>query len=705
MIGNFFNSARLVFEIALVIGAVLLVYWWNPLNIFGGKATLQPTANVVSEIREMGELITAEYYGEVIASINEAQLEIVDSSEIQDQSNRVYEQILAEINQLKNFQSLPLDQKLQLADPEKQLKRRERKIILLDAVSQRNILDKLIFLGDWEASQSMELHDEVLAFLYLKMKNSREILLEKPNQNQINDLLFYLFTHPNQNFWQTDDFMDDLNQSRLANLPRKEAKKKLALLGRGTVKAGFDFGEINDNTYHINEEVGELHFFGLTPKILNADINPWFIPEKGIPGFDILIANKRVNFKDSKKVKLYAVRKLTSNALKADIINQAERYGGETLMRLFTLLSGIEIKKVIFHHDQLISLTQHIAGDRFINYEEAKLFEMELQREKYVIDSLKRAVENRYNNQQLAQKKWQILGQMVQDLQQYEFEGSEGSYNYFSSLFYEISRDSLIDSNEFDELINFRLQMGQAEFPKDSLVGLWVQKDSILIQSQFTANLTELIQRDLPAGNFVDKEIPLQEWNSRAIGNDIIKNIIIEDQTVRLQEFEDNPEMKNRLKDVLYPYQYFPPVWESWINSPGTISNLEKTDSITLEKDSLERFWVYEPDSSILYQINLPFKAVMNKILIQDPSPSVPFTFSGSNIVLLFNPENDHVNWESPTEVDWLNPSQAQEWEQFIRKMVYEQKINRQKGPITKASEWFANKWENKSTLRDKFNW
>ncbi|MEX0884625.1 MAG: DUF4230 domain-containing protein, partial [Cyclobacteriaceae bacterium] len=471
MIGNFFNSARLVFEIALVIGAIVLVYWWNPLNIFGGEATLQPTANIVSEIREMGELITAEYYGEVIASINEARLEIVDSSEIQDQSNRVYQQIIAEINNLKNFQNLPLDQKLQLADPEKQLKRRERKIMIHDAVSNQNILDKLIFLGEWEVSQGMEYHEEVLAFLYLKMKNSREILLEKPSQNQINDLLFYLYTHPNQEFWEINDFIDDLNQSRLANLSRKEAKKKLALIGRGTVKAGFDFGEINENTYHINEEVGELHFFGLTPKILNADINPWFIPEKGIPGFDILIANKRVNFKDSKKVKEYAVRKLTSNALKADIIDQAERYGGETLMRLFSLLSGNEIKKVIFHHDKIISLTQHIAGDRFINYEEAKLFEMEVQREKYVIDSLKMAVDNRYNNQQLAQKKWETLGQMIQDLQQFEFEASERPYNYFSSFFYEMSMDSLIESKEFDDLVNFRAQLDQIGFMEDSLVG------------------------------------------------------------------------------------------------------------------------------------------------------------------------------------------------------------------------------------------
>ncbi|MEX2564538.1 MAG: DUF4230 domain-containing protein [Cyclobacteriaceae bacterium] len=705
MIGNFFNSARLVFEIALVIGAIVLVYWWNPLNIFGGEATLQPTANIVSEIREMGELITAEYYGEVIASINEARLEIVDSSEIQDQSNRVYQQIIAEINNLKNFQNLPLDQKLQLADPEKQLKRRERKIMIHDAVSNQNILDKLIFLGEWEVSQGMEYHEEVLAFLYLKMKNSREILLEKPSQNQINDLLFYLYTHPNQEFWEINDFIDDLNQSRLANLSRKEAKKKLALIGRGTVKAGFDFGEINENTYHINEEVGELHFFGLTPKILNADINPWFIPEKGIPGFDILIANKRVNFKDSKKVKEYAVRKLTSNALKADIINQAERYGGETLMRLFSLLSGNEIKKVIFHHDKIISLTQHIAGDRFINYEEAKLFEMEVQREKYVIDSLKMAVDNRYNNQQLAQKKWETLGQMIQDLQQFEFEASERPYNYFSSFFYEMSMDSLIESKEFDDLVNFRAQLDQIGFMEDSLVGLWVKKDTLLLQSQFSANLSEIIQKELPAGRFVSKEITLQDWKNRVIENDIIKNMMIEDQIVKLQVFEDGPEIKEGMEDLLYPYQYSAHSWESWTSNAETISYREKTDSLILEEDSLKRFWVYDPDSSLFYQINLHLDAVMNKILIREKSLSGPFSFSGSNIVLLINPEKFNVNWESPLEVDWMTSSQAQEWTQFIRKLLYVRQRTHQKGPITKANEWFANKWENKSTLRDKFNW
>lgn len=55
MIGQILGSARLIIQILLVVAAVVLVYMWNPMNVFGGKATLKPTANMVSEIRKLAK--------------------------------------------------------------------------------------------------------------------------------------------------------------------------------------------------------------------------------------------------------------------------------------------------------------------------------------------------------------------------------------------------------------------------------------------------------------------------------------------------------------------------------------------------------------------------------------------------------------------------------------------------------------------------
>ena len=73
------------------------------------------------------------------------------------------------------------------------------------------------------------------------------------------------------------------------------------------VKAGYDFGKLDERNFVYDKDKGVIHFFGLSPKILDADINPWFIPELGVPGFEILTGNKNVEFEDVKKVKINAV--------------------------------------------------------------------------------------------------------------------------------------------------------------------------------------------------------------------------------------------------------------------------------------------------------------------------------------------------------------------------------------------------------------
>lgn len=486
MIRQILNSGRFILEILLVGALIVLVIWWNPLHIFGGKTELQPTANIVSDIREIGELITAEYYGEVLASIDEAQINLLEEEDIRNQGEFLHQEIKTALQNLGNFHTLSVENRLSIGDEDNNLRRRERKRLLVDLVSPKNIIEKLYFLEDWDNTSQMALYDELLNFMGMQagLSSSGSTLSDK----QSRQLLMEWYESPENNWWQSDGFVTDYFANRLSSLSRRESRKKLAMIGRGTVKAGFDFTGLGESMYHFNEEVGELHFFGLAPQILNSDINPWFIPEKGIPGFDILTYNGKVDFKDSRKVKIYAVQKLKTNALNAGIIDQAEKNGGITLSRLFSMLTGKEVKKVIFHHDKIIQLTNEIKSDRYISYEEAVHFENNVKLELISIDSLRNASENRYNNRNLAENKWNTLIQMVEQLQQLEFEAQALPYHYYSTFWYRVTKDSLIDQTDWMEIKKHAThQIADKRF-----IPIWAKNDSLWFQSQFSEGLYQL---------------------------------------------------------------------------------------------------------------------------------------------------------------------------------------------------------------------
>lgn len=225
MILQLLKSARFLVEILLVILVVGLVYWWNPLNIFGGKPGIESTANIISEVREMGELITAEYYGEVVASIEEAQMDLLQEPEIQAQAELTYEEIRLELQNLRNFHDLSADNRAELGSDSDELKRRERKRIFLDEVGRKNILEKLYFLGEWDQTSQLLLYDEVLAFLFLNSQGLTDSSVDQLNDRETRQILLSWYENPENNWWNAEAFLTAYFGNRLASLSRREAKK------------------------------------------------------------------------------------------------------------------------------------------------------------------------------------------------------------------------------------------------------------------------------------------------------------------------------------------------------------------------------------------------------------------------------------------------------------------------------------------------
>src|SRR5690606_8436189 len=80
---------KYIIDAAIIIALLLLLAYLDPFGLFGTRVKTHNTANLVTNIREMGELITAEYYGEVVASWKEGKIEEFSEDTV---SNLVLEQ-------------------------------------------------------------------------------------------------------------------------------------------------------------------------------------------------------------------------------------------------------------------------------------------------------------------------------------------------------------------------------------------------------------------------------------------------------------------------------------------------------------------------------------------------------------------------------------------------------------------------------------
>ncbi|WP_157972140.1 hypothetical protein [Pleomorphovibrio marinus] len=708
MIRQFFHSARFVLDIVLVLAAILLLYWWNPLGIFGGKSKLQPTANLTMEIKEMGELITAEYYGEVIASLSEARVNVLEQSIIRDQADACYGEIMECLKSLKEFESLESKEKEELISAETRLTGRIKRRVINREVSEHTILEKLNFQEEWEDYLLLPLNQEVLGFLFTNWGPNTGGIKMGLSDREKGDLLFKLYNDINSAEWDVERFIQSYLSLQQSELPNREARKKLAMVGRGSVKAGFDLTRLDENMYYINDKAGELHFFGLSPKILNADINPWFIPERGVPGFDILMADNGVSFKDAQKVKEFAIQKLTVNAQRADILKNAEEFGGETFKHLFTLITGKEIKKVVFHHDRLIELTQHITNDQFINYEEAKLFEELIQKELRTIDSLKISRENRSSNLQLAETKWNTITKLTQEVRKYPFEELDGNFNYFSTLFYEILRDSLIDDTEQEILEAIFNELKKNEYPPDSLFALWQDKDPVWAKSQFSEGMGNLIAAKIPLGTMKDTLFQNGYQDTAAINNFISTHWILRNNSIngdRKIFWLDTLEAENSLlHHTLFPFHYNPESWKKWNQDRNLVSSHPAPkDTIKKVSPAEGKLWLYRKDNpENLYQISLSFRDLFTPYFAE-MAQKQGLACIGENKFCLFQETSDFqsMNTNPPPSLG-MNNTQSEEMDEYINEILKNHQLNLEKGPVSRANAWVFQKLENKVSFNER---
>ncbi|WP_373493128.1 DUF4230 domain-containing protein [Aquiflexum sp.] len=694
MIGWLLRNGKFLLDVVIVLAIVVLIFLWNPMGIFGGKVKLKDTSNMVSEVNQIGQLVTAEYYGEVIASIDEARLNLIEDENIGNNAIILFKDIKSALGNLKSFQELPN------SDKDEEYKKmtpvsRWRRIIRYD-VNSRNITDKLNYHGFMDDIVADPLYDDMLEYIYrIKSRKPRNIRWE-PNPRHREEALFMIYDElpsPNETL-DVEDFKQFYYQNKTAELSRSETRKKLAMVGRGWVKAGFDFSELKESSLFIHENSGEIHIMGLTPQILNADINPWFIPEKGIPGFEILDDNGRVDFKDAKLVKEYCVEKLLAFAHRADILQKAEEQAAETLKSLFTLITGKEIKKVVFHNDRIIQIANRIEKEQAVSRFDVVLLDSLLQQEFDLIKSLMDSAKVDPRLRQSLFLKENNIAFVIKNLRNISMMGMDLNYGYFSKQILAIAADGILDEDEIGLLDSLRLDwelMDRIDYfnkPIPYPIYFWYDNPGEYI-SDFNAAISFLMSKNLVIGELESVTKNISEVDSAYLAtHKVLNSKKINELELVLNQVQNPIDARETLFSLLYPYQYNSKIIMNFIN------NKEIRDVKLNEPNPSDiKFWhLYQVDQElVIHLIPEEFNDWIEPNIRAKLRENGALNFGNKYILIADLRKFTNLIQDSPT---LSNPRQDQEMATFIELLINSRTDYHAQGALKRANSWAKNRFD-----------
>ena len=347
-------------QVILVIAAVLLFAFFDPFGMFmPTKLKLKDTPVDVQSIREIGQLITAEYYGEVIGSYAHEVAEQQDTTFqlYRDQMVEYLEYYVQEINELNES-----------------LKAKELKgSKIIEAyneifASQNNQSDYenlLYYIANKNNFKSKHLDEQLRG-------SQKRKLIRNAVKNGYSD------AHPIQN---SENYLNDLFRVYGETLSKEQTKRmrkhNLVMLGRGWVKAGFDFGSFTNRNFKYDKDRKHIYLIGFNPEILSATINPWFIPEEGVEGFEFLIVERKIkrDYTVVQLVKQRCLDELIRKAHERKILQKSIENAKESLKEFFSLLLDEEIEGVVFYDNELDYTYHEIVKNDTITGEELILLD------------------------------------------------------------------------------------------------------------------------------------------------------------------------------------------------------------------------------------------------------------------------------------------------------------------------------------------
>lgn len=449
MIALLFKNWKLFLDILMVVGAILAFTFWDPIGMFTNSRTKQ-TANLVTGVRDIGQLVTAEYYGEVISSWKEFKLTEFPEDTLTDYAEKTFQDIQFLVWQYRGERPRNFFSRLRQDAVYQSFTRHAAYPELVAMLADRYTSKKLNNIYAGEQLQS-GIEEKTYRSLLNEIKGYEKELRKKYNlkKRQENDEFLadvedYLFDTPAfiYDFFAYYQFLVQETSTR------KEKKKNIVFIGRGSVRAGFDFGVLNESNFLYDEDEKIVHFYGIKPSVLDVDINPWFIPERKVKGFELVSYSGDVNFMEAKEVKKQCKQKLLNQARNASIIQRAEENGQEALRNFFSLLLDEPELEVAFHthpYDQLLAI---IKADTLVDRIEATVVDSLYHRYRSQLDTL---------NEAKGEKSTQHFKRFITGLKSLYFLNEDYRFSYYSLVANQILKDTFhVDSMDFNLLITAR---------------------------------------------------------------------------------------------------------------------------------------------------------------------------------------------------------------------------------------------------------
>jgi hypothetical protein len=366
--GNIIKAIPFLFQVILVVAAVLLFAFLDPFGIFiQTKRTLKDTPVDVESIREIGQLITAEYYGEVVSSYaHEIQEEQDTTLEIfRANSHEMLERYVLEINRLH-------DQFTEGEFKKSKIEEKARQALNADLFQTAEFSKLLHYIDQYPDYSANDIDKELSDF---------------KTQRLIRDAV--INGYDNKPIAKTEEYLSKfitINTKVFEKENVKKLKRKnLVLLGRGWVKAGFDFGQFSERNFRYDADRKNIYFIGFQPQILSATINPWFIPERGVEGFEFLIVERKArrDYKEVQIVKHRCLDELVRKAHEREILKLAIENARENLKEFFSLIIGEQINNVVMFDNELEYTYAEIAKNDTITGEELILIDYLLEKDEF----------------------------------------------------------------------------------------------------------------------------------------------------------------------------------------------------------------------------------------------------------------------------------------------------------------------------------
>lgn len=617
MIGYLIKNWKLLLDIIVVVGGIIAFSLFDPFGMFS-KRELKGTANLVSSVKKIGELVTAEYYGEVISSLNETFIFDIPEDTVSEKFEECFYRLKEECRnaiddgtRLKKF----IDDNDELKSIRKEFNNNDEYIynhlIVLMAV---NLIDpdEDKFYKEKEQGLQGKTEERVLRRIYNSIKDINKTYKKNEDlriaelDDYINEIPVYLES--------AASFHYELNKKSLS---KKERRRDIVFIGRGWVKAGYKFEKLDERNFAYDEENKLMRFYGLSPVILDKDINPWFIPEKKIKGFELVDFYKKATFEEAKIVKIRCKEKLLEQADHSGIMKQAQENGEEALKNFFSLLLDEPDLKVEFHPIPFQNEINLIVADTLITVKEALW-----------VDAIFKDFDKKINNKTIRHSKKKLHEQQLQifynQLKEMNFIDSNNQFNIYSGEAASILENKyFVVKADYEKFKLLRSPMLISE-NLDTIHTLFT--DTAIISAKYPEfviqfnNTVRLIDEELSkafADTIINVEITKQQFDSLGIENDttngfsyIVSDKIVNDSIVYIVT-RDWKTIPYRFTNLSYPEFSIPETYSDTLK----LSQLDSIKPyierqvqqyiIKTHNQKMDTLWMYELNNILKpYEIN-----------------------------------------------------------------------------------------------------